>query len=255
MSTIENLSILGEGAFGIVEAINTLHGTVAKKTLKLSNDESENNKLRRRFKREVEYQATCKHRNIVPILSHDLELLSPSFTMPLAICSLAQESELSIHDKINIAYMLMDGVEYIHSLGHIHRDLKPQNILKFHAIGGFYYAISDFGLIANKNNENTTILTETSIAMGTEAYMAPECYLDAKSATHLSDIYSLGVILKFLFDDKQIGLPYSERFSDSIIGNIIRTCTKKESTERYQSINELRTDFQNTIQTLEIIND
>lgn len=246
--------VLGRGSFGVVEKIVTFQGNFAKKTLTLSNDNNENIALKRRFRREVEYQATFNHKNIVPILTSDLESDSPSFTMPLAVCQLgsefSQNISISFLEKIEIVNMILDGIDEIHSTGHIHRDIKPPNILRFNAQNnGYYYAITDFGLVANRESRDTTTLTQTSMAMGTMAYMAPECYGAANSATYLSDIYSLGVVLKFLVDGgEDLGIPFRERISNSIISDIINKCTKDNPDDRYTSVANLREEFNMAVQ-------
>jgi len=243
------IRIIGQGGFGIVENIG---GNIARKKLLLDENEEVNTHLRRRFKREVEYQKMCNHPNVVTVLDSDLESSEPWFTMPLAVCFLGQERNHNIpiddNQKIIISKMLMNGLTHIHSIGQIHRDIKPQNILRFHSADNstFIYAISDFGLVANRDVENTTTLTSVTTIMGTQAYMSPECYLDARNASFQSDIYSLGVVLKFIFDG-EVGIPYSERTSSSLLNDIIRKCTKRNPNERYDSVTELILDFEQTI--------
>ncbi|KFQ26079.1 Interferon-induced, double-stranded RNA-activated protein kinase, partial [Merops nubicus] len=78
---------------------------------------------------------------------------------------------------------ILKGVEYIHSKGLIHRDLKPQNILLSHEDK---IKIGDFGLVTSVEYET---LTENR---GTKSYMAPEQARD--SYGNKVDIYALGLI-------------------------------------------------------------
>lgn len=240
---------IGGGSYGVVEEISTPTGNVAIKKLLLTSDPEENEDRKRRFKREVEYQARLSHFNIVSIFQYDLDCDHPWFTMPLAVCHLGDEEKYNItmtdEVKIETFRMIMDGVEYIHAMGQIHRDLKPQNILRYHSPDNQYfsYAISDFGLVADRSREETTALTMTDVIMGTFAYMPCECYGNAKSATQRSDIYSLGVILKFIFDGST-GMPLRERQSESIFGDVISKCTKDHPDERYQTVADLREAFE-----------
>lgn len=247
---METSITLGEGAYGVVESITTPNGSVARKTLKLTDDENINSQLKRRFKREVQYQAGFNHPNIVKVLDSDLDCEIPFFTMPLAICSLGKENEhginMSFQDKIAISRMVIEGIKAIHSSGQMHRDIKPQNVLRFHSEDGQYYgyAISDFGLVADRNRDNTTVLTMTSVPLGTINYISPECYLDAKNnSTFQSDIYSLGVLVKFIFDG-ETGLPMNKRQSKSIFNALIMRCTELEPSQRYSSINDLQDAFE-----------
>ncbi|XP_071662281.1 interferon-induced, double-stranded RNA-activated protein kinase isoform X1 [Patagioenas fasciata] len=78
---------------------------------------------------------------------------------------------------------ILKGVNYIHSEGLIHRDLKPQNIFISHEDK---IKIGDFGLVTSQASET---LTENR---GTKSYMAPEQFGDTYGKE--VDIYALGLI-------------------------------------------------------------
>ncbi|XP_063295399.1 protein kinase C delta type-like [Pelobates fuscus] len=82
---------------------------------------------------------------------------------------------------------LVCGIQYLHSRGILHRDLKPDNIL-LGANG--YLKIADFGLSA----ENIFTETTTRGQAGTLNYMAPEV-LSSKPYGQSADWWSFGVIL------------------------------------------------------------
>lgn len=253
------IDFLGNGGFGVVDRIQLQDGTiVARKTLQLTGDENQQNDLRRRFKREVSYQSGFNHPNIVRILDSDLDGHPPSFIMPLATCHLGNESNLGLtlcfETKVNAFLNVLAGLEVIHNQGHAHRDIKPGNILRFdYEDGSYRYAISDFGLISPSDRSSTTNITSTFGAIGTEIYMPRECYLNGFSvATAQSDIYSLGVLLLFLFreDNENLGVPYDERESSGVFGDIISKCTKREPEKRYDSIAQLRAEFLDVVRGL-----
>ncbi|UAK71257.1 protein kinase domain-containing protein [Aeromonas enteropelogenes] len=250
---------LGNGGFGFVEQVQLQDGSfAARKTLRLTGDENQQNDLRRRFKREVEYQSRFTHPNIVPILHSDLDGHPPSFIMPLATCHLGNEylAGISINFEVKVMAFLnvLNGLEVVHNQGYFHRDIKPGNILRFdYRDGSFKYAISDFGLISPPDRNNTTNITSTLGAMGTEIYMARECYLNGFSVANAqSDIYSLGVLLLFLFkeNNETLGVPYDERESAGAFGSIISKCTKRIPDERYTSISQLRSAFLHIVEAI-----
>lgn len=243
-------NILGKGTYGCVrKEINQRGEIIARKTLVLTPYEDEDIELIRRFTREVKYQSKFNHPNIVRIVDSNLEIVPPYFDMPLAVCHLGQEIKhnclFDYNTKIKAFLDTLNAIGYIHNDGHTHRDIKPANILRFHDnFGGFFYSVSDFGLITPSNRDETSNITSTGITMGTQFFMAPECFIDAKKATNQSDIYSLGVLLLWLFgNESEFGLPFEERYSECIFGNIIQKCTKRKINERYESIAELENDI------------
>lgn len=250
-------NILGRGSFGCVrKEVNDYGIIVARKTLVLTPYEDDNAELIRRFTREVKYQSKFCHPNIVYVISSNLEARPPYFDMPLAICCLGQEEKYGYNFDFSVrikAFLdTLNGINTIHQDGKTHRDIKPANILRYHdKTSNYFYAVSDFGLIAPSSEDETSNITSTNIGLGTANYMAPECYLNAKDATNKSDIYSLGVLLLWLFGEKkEFGHPFEERQSECIFGNIIKKCTKRNISERYQSIDELEKDIQTIIEGL-----
>ena len=108
-----------------------------------------------------------------------------------------------------VFHYLAKGVAASHHVGVFHRDLKPDNIM---IVGGFnldQIKITDFGIAKLAEAEFTSVLGNendtlaSSTAVGAIPYMAPEMFLDAKSAGLPADIWALGAMMYELISGKK----------------------------------------------------
>jgi calcium/calmodulin-dependent protein kinase I len=90
-------------------------------------------------------------------------------------------------DMVLFTRNLMDVLNYLHSKGIIHRDLKLENILMTSKYNDFEFKIADFGLACYLNTMNKT-------CSGSPGYMAPEI-LKGVSYGIKADIFSAGVVI------------------------------------------------------------
>ncbi|KAM5152595.1 eukaryotic translation initiation factor 2-alpha kinase 1 [Mantella aurantiaca] len=111
---------------------------------------------------------------------------------------------VDVSSALGIFYQLLQGVRYIHSMGVLHRDLKPRNI--FLQGADRHVRIGDFGLACRDilqhsdhwlKKDGTNDSTHTS-GVGTCLYAAQE-QLKGSHYDFKSDMYSVGVILLELF--------------------------------------------------------
>ncbi len=141
---------------------------------------------------------------------------------------------------------------FLHSkLGLIHRDLKPGNIMLNKSRGP---VLLDFGL-ALKTSREPACRKE-----GTEDYMSPEDRrADRFPVSSRNDIYSLGkIIVEMFYGEKHLpkssdgkgyskNLPYVSEDASREIWHICATCLHEDSSERYQSAQELCKDLEKWI--------
>jgi serine/threonine protein kinase len=236
---------IGQGGFGIVNFATGEDGNgYAIKNLNLAAyADAEVDGLKKRFEREVRYQAQINHPNVVKIIEHNLDDDPPWFVMPLAEGSLKDDLE---QDRTlggapqRALFDILAGLEALHEKGFCHRDLKPANVLKFQEVdGSITYRISDFGLTTPGVGQTTT-LTGSNMAGGTPLYRAPECANNFRRATAQADIYSFGAILHDVFGGGVNRVPHSRLTVPGPVGPIVQRCTEANSRRRFRSVAALR---------------
>ncbi|MEO0258848.1 MAG: UvrD-helicase domain-containing protein [candidate division WOR-3 bacterium] len=104
-----------------------------------------------------------------------------------------QKSPLSVNDALEYVKQILKALEYAHSKGLVHGDIKPENILISEETGKI--KIADFGLA--KIFKAGVVIPKP---VGTPFYMAPEAWRGETST--YSDIYSVGCILCELLTKK-----------------------------------------------------
>ena len=242
--TYKAIKEIGRGSFGVVELVKDNEGNRwARKTFVPPNlPDVTNDEMRARFEREVRYQLQINDPNVVEIRDYDLNADPPWFVMELADCSLADELRADRTlggDPRKPLFDILAGLEAIHKKGYKHRDLKPANILKFVSADGERYAISDFGLMSPASGQTST-LTASNMGGGTPLYRAPECAINFKRATNLSDIYSVGAILHDIFGAGAARIPHTELTVAGPVGPIVQKCTKTNVRRRFPDVVALR---------------
>ena len=190
---------LGEGGMGKVYKANhaLLKRPTAIKFLKpdaLSADSLE------RFEREVQITSRLTHPNTIDVYDfgrtpegvfyYAMEYLPGISLSDLIVMDGAVPPARAVHILRHICYSL----EEAHSMGLIHRDIKPPNVILCER-GGQYDAVKvlDFGLVKDIKNQDVQQTAMHEVA-GTPAYVAPERLTDPDKVDHRSDIYSLGSV-------------------------------------------------------------
>lgn len=181
---------LGKGGFGeVFLALDDQGKPAAVKVLR--SEVAEDESARKRFFREIEVLSKLRHPNIVHIYDWGeadgrgylcMEYLEGESLGDL----LARGARLDRELLLRLLQDIGGALESVHQQGLVHRDVKPDNIF-IESNGRF--KLMDFGTAVS---DDMTRATQTGMALGTPAYMAPE-QIGGK-LNPASDQYSLGVV-------------------------------------------------------------
>ncbi|MEO7967117.1 MAG: serine/threonine-protein kinase, partial [Gemmatimonadaceae bacterium] len=151
-----------------------------------------------RFKREVLLAAGLQHPHVVPVLSAGDADGLPWFTMPFvdgeSLRARLDKGALPIGEVTGVLRDVARALEFAHSRGVVHRDIKPDNVL----LAGSSATVTDFGIAKAISAARTTAsgatLTAVGTSIGTPAYMPPEQAAGDPDVDHRSDIYAFGAM-------------------------------------------------------------
>ena len=200
MSTTDTISgyalseILAEGGSGRVYKGERDGLTVAVKVLRAPGDAQQ----RARFDHERRFLEQLDHPRISRYVDSGYTdagapYIATAFISGVPINRYADEQELSQSERVRLIVRCAALLQFAHSRGVIHRDVKPANLLVDEQ--GHVHLL-DFG-ISKASVEETlnSELTTHGQLLGTLIYMSPEQLTDARTATaSTTDIYSLGVV-------------------------------------------------------------
>ena len=199
----EILSPLGKGGMGMVYKAHDreLEETVAIKVLRA--EFAKTPEMARRFRHEIKLARKVTHRNVCRI--HDFGedggvfYISMEFVEGTDLKQLIRDRGgfLPPEEAFDVAIQVADGLQAIHDVGIVHRDLKAANIMRDQR--GFV-RLMDFGIakITGADRSSGGGITSTGQIMGTPEYMSPE-QCEGQKIDHRSDIYALGVVVYEIF--------------------------------------------------------
>ncbi len=163
-----------------------------------------------RFLREAKIVARLKSEHIVRV--SDLGTLETG--QPFIVMELLEGNDLRhridngprISASEAAAYVLQacEGLAEAHRSGIVHRDLKPANLFLTHRPNGRpLVKVLDFGISKGVAMGDASLsATKTNALLGSPYYMSPEQMTSPKDVSHLTDVWSLGVILYELVTGK-----------------------------------------------------
>ena len=184
---------LGRGGMGRVYKV---HDTRIKEkvALKLLKPEiASDREMIERFSNELKLARKIRHKNICGMFdigeAEGAHFITMEYVSGEDLKTMIRMSTgLTIGTVLSIGKQICQGLTEAHSLGVVHRDLKPQNII---IDKGGNAKIMDFGIARSIREKG---ITGAGVMIGTPEYMSPE-QTEARDVDQRSDIYSLGIIL------------------------------------------------------------
>ena len=216
-------TFLGRGGNGeVYRATHTLLGIEAAIKVLTRNDEL----TRTRFRREAQIISTKAH----PAFPHFFAFGELDGT-PYLVIELLESYPLPGSDKDVAKYLtrVCEGVACLHGLGLVHRDIKPQNVLR--RKGSDQPVLIDLGLAKDitlppaHEGVSLSIVNGRAVGVGTPKYAAPEQFAGGEISP-AADIHALGMLANECFQ----GNP------PRCWGRIIRRSTSSIPNQRYATI-------------------
>ena len=182
---------IGEGNFGKVK-LGIFKPTGEEFAIKILNKKKIKIKMKNTVCKENEIITKFNHVNVIFVFNIIED--KDNFYIVMEYCKsgelfdyIVERQHLEEDEASIFFYQLINGVEYIHSLGVAHRDLKPENLL---LTGNKVLKIIDFGLSHEFNGED---LLKTKC--GSPSYAAPEIIKGLPYDGFKTDIWCCGIIL------------------------------------------------------------
>ena len=131
----------------------------------------------------------------VNIEEEDYLVLKMEYCGNMNIGGVIRESGLSVHEAIDYAKQLCEGLHFLHSVNILHRDIKPENLILNNGV----CKLIDFGS-TTRLDEQHDYIENTSIK--TLNYTPPEYFKSGSHYGKFSDIYQIGVVLHEMLNDR-----------------------------------------------------
>ncbi|MGA7850558.1 MAG: tetratricopeptide repeat protein [Terriglobales bacterium] len=216
----EILGVLGQGGMGAVYKARDreLDRLIALKVIRpeLATDPA----ILQRFKQELILSRNVTHKNVVRIFdlgeADGIRFISMEYVDGEDLRTiLRRQGKFSPEEAIAVVEQVCRALDSAHSEGVIHRDLKPQNIMRDkHG----RIVVMDFGLARSLGESG---MTQTGAVVGTIEYMSPEQALGS-TLDQRSDIFSVGLIFFELLTGRA---PYE---ADTAIASLMKR-TREEA--------------------------
>src|SRR5438105_8073608 len=264
----EIVSSIGAGGMGEVYKARDLrlNRTVAIKVL--SQNMANRKEVRQRFEREARAVSSLNHPHICTLCDigqqDAIVFLVMEYLDGETLTSRLKKEPLPLHQVLQYAIQIADGIAQAHRHGVIHRDLKPGNIMLTKSGA----KVLDFGLAkvqlvdaATGLTQGTETLTEEGAILGTLQYMAPE-QVEGKEVDARTDVFAFGAVVyemltaKKAFEGKSRAsviaailerepppLITLDPMTPAELDRVVKKCLRKDPEGRWQTAQDLQDEL------------
>ncbi len=221
-------AMIGQGGMGTVWSATHL-GLGKQVAVKLiTSDLARHAEIRKRFDTEAKAGAKLQSRHVVQIFDNgELEDGTPFIAMELLRgeslqARLERAGAMPLAGVVQIVTHVARALGRAHTLGIIHRDIKPDNIFMSESEDddGVVVKVLDFGIAKFSMADETQSTTRTGAMIGTPLYMSPEQARGLRGIDGRSDLYSLGLVV-------YTALTCVQPFAGASFGDLIlQICTR-----------------------------
>jgi serine/threonine protein kinase len=188
------LRCLGSGGFGAVFEAEEIDTSLRVAVKLLNRSALHDIRMRERFLQEARMIAELRSPHIVRLYDYAVNGRTPYLVMELVsgqnLGSLLVKGVLSARRVLHIMSQVAAALGEAHSLGIVHRDIKPDNILLTKERGqDDFVRVIDFGVARLRGG-----FTQPSDVLGTPAFISPET-LANEPVDGRCDLYAIGVLL------------------------------------------------------------
>jgi serine/threonine protein kinase len=200
------LDRLGIGGMGEIFKVRHIHLNELRVIKIMRPNVAADDQGMQRFLQEARTSTMIKHKNLA-MLYDFAQLDDGSYYMVWEFIDgtniqkwIAQNGAMPARLAIEIAIQALSGLDHLHSMGLIHRDISPENImLSQDHHGKLLVKVIDFGIAKQlAEGEGSQGLTQTGMFLGKLKYASPEQAGFLKEGEHLdprSDLYSFGIVM------------------------------------------------------------
>jgi serine/threonine-protein kinase len=200
---------IGQGSVGTIYLASRTADGLLVALKQIRSNMAGNERELKRFLREAEILKRLSHPNIVACLDTGHTKGYPYFVMEYVPGTDAgqivkTQGSVDIARGVRLICDVLEGLEYAHAQGYVHRDVTPSNILLIQDGRSERVKLADFGLARVYIQSNLSGVTLLGKFSGTVPFMAPEQITDFRSVLPSADQYSAAASLYYLLTGRHL---------------------------------------------------